>query len=144
MAHRVRLSNPVPLFFEMSNVGLECLSFVRLPPRPLFSLCSVVHRRGPVHGNARRTNDGTDWMNPVFRLLPGPPHRISLYEPLHQGHPLIRPAEDTEEQARERADRIAATGVVVELGDLLNDKSAHWPTVSHFWGGIFVLRRTDC
>ncbi|KIO34793.1 hypothetical protein M407DRAFT_16741 [Tulasnella calospora MUT 4182] len=65
--------------------------------------------------------------NPVFRLLPGPPHRISLYEPLHQGHPLIRPAEDTEEQARERADRIVSTGVVVELGDLLKDSGARWP-----------------
>ncbi|KAG8971987.1 hypothetical protein FRB90_010316, partial [Tulasnella sp. 427] len=34
---------------------------------------------------------------------------------------------DTEEQARERADRIASSGVVVELGDVVKDGSAHWP-----------------
>lgn len=126
MGHLVRLSRPVPPL-RMSNVGWTCIC---VRPTPLPS--PVVHRRDPIHGNETTETIYELTGCSVFRLLPGPPHRISLYEPLHQGHPLILPSEDTEEQARERTDRITSTGVVVEFGDLLKDGSAHWPSVSHF------------
>ncbi|KAG9005923.1 hypothetical protein FRB94_001133 [Tulasnella sp. JGI-2019a] len=70
----------------------------------------------------RETN--AESTNPLFRLLPGPPVRISLTNPQYRGHALIRPAEDTATESVERKAKAHTAGVVVELDDILEQGQA--------------------
>ena len=66
----------------------------------------------------------------VFRLLPGSPKPISLDDPQHAARPLVRPSEDTEEEALQRARLISVSGVVCDWNDLMKEKAVAWPVVS--------------
>ncbi|KAG8905547.1 hypothetical protein FRB99_008746 [Tulasnella sp. 403] len=48
---------------------------------------------------------------------------------LHEspGHVLVRPAEDTKRERRERRDRIHTPGVVFEIHDLMKEAEVRWP-----------------
>ncbi|KAG8877079.1 hypothetical protein FRB98_006912 [Tulasnella sp. 332] len=60
----------------------------------------------------------------AFRLLPGAPIKISLTTTQHRGHVLVRPAEDTIAERTERAARVQAPGVVVDLNDITQQGQA--------------------
>lgn len=60
----------------------------------------------------------------LFRLFPGPPTNVSLLATSHEGHPLVRPAEDSTVERVERSRRIRAPGVVIDVDDIVRQGEA--------------------